>query len=103
VDGAEFILVALFFKLSRTKIKFLPRKCQPSNDGNMAKGKHSGSSTGRGRGRSGGKRPRAANTYTRRGLLASDDVAREPSVDEEGNDEDPSSSGSSSTRLCSPP
>lgn len=69
----------------------------------MAKGKHSGSSTGRGRGRSGGKRPRAANTHTRRGLLASDpssagtvsDVAREPipPTDEDGKDEDGSSSG----------
>ncbi|KAI9439411.1 hypothetical protein BJY52DRAFT_1322331 [Lactarius psammicola] len=71
----------------------------PSYDGNMTKGKHEGSSTRRGRGRSGGKKSRAANTHTRRGLLASDpsstgDVAREPRVpsSDEGNDEGGSSS-----------
>ncbi|KAH9012372.1 hypothetical protein EDB84DRAFT_1590559 [Lactarius hengduanensis] len=62
------------------------------HDGNMAKGKHSGSSTGRGRGRGGGKKTRAANTHTRRGLLASDlssagDVEPRISPTDEGNDE----------------
>jgi len=74
----------------------------------MAKGKHSGSSTGRGRGRSGGKKPRAANTHTRRGLLAlasdpssAGDVAREPHIPstDEGNDEGGSSSVPGSRRL----
>jgi hypothetical protein len=62
----------------------------PSDDGNMAKGKHSSSSAGRGRARSGGKRPRSANTHTRRGLLADtssagdvSDVAREPDGNED--------------------
>lgn len=55
----------------------------------MAKGKHSSSSAGRGRARSGGKRPKSANTHTRRGLLASDtssasDIAREPDGNEDG-------------------
>ncbi|KAF8269109.1 hypothetical protein EI94DRAFT_1771371 [Lactarius quietus] len=61
----------------------------------MGKGNHRGSSTGRGRARSGGKRPRSANTHSPRGLLASDtssagavsDVAREP----DGNEDGPSS------------
>lgn len=62
------------------------------HDGNMAKGKHSGSSTGRGRGRGGGKKTRAANTHTRRGLLASDlssagDVEPRIPPTDEGNDE----------------
>ncbi|KAH9025370.1 hypothetical protein EDB83DRAFT_2555401 [Lactarius deliciosus] len=61
----------------------------------MAKGKHSGSSTGRGRGRSGGKKTRAANTHTRRGLLASDlssagDIEPRIPPTDEGNDEGPS-------------
>lgn len=65
----------------------------------MAKGKHSGSSAGRGRARSGGKKPRSVNTHTRRGLLASDtssagivsDVAREPDGNEDASSAEPSS------------